>query len=457
MSRAPRNAACPIASNEVDALFAPLAAFDAILLAVSGGSDSMALLELIHDWRADRADAAPLVAVATVDHGLRSESRAEAAFVATRCAELKLEHAILPWRGPKPQSGLANAARDARYRLLCEHARRLPRAGSRAIVTAHTEDDQAETVVMRLARGSGVDGLAAMPLWRPAGDHGDVALVRPLLGVAKARLIATLAARARPWREDPSNENPAAERVRVRAAMAALADAGVTSGALARAARRLGDARAALGYADRAFETTLSLDLNGEIFASLDRAAFADGPPLLRQRLLQRLIRRFGGETGAPSLLEVEALVARLSKTDGVRATLGGAVVATTSRTLKVWREAGRVASRDVALAPNANLLWDNRFVLSRDGRPDVDVRVGPLGSEGLHRLAPQWRNASRPPVAALHAQPAFWTGDDVIAAPSLAGVARVMQLRSIDGLHVQAIAAADVRNQFERESADAG
>src|SRR5262249_29823831 len=144
--------------------------------------------------------------VATVDHGLRPGSDREAAWVAARASELGLPHRVLPWVGPKPRTGRQDAARRARYALLAEHAGRLPPPV--AIVVAHHLDDQAETLLMRLGRGSGLDGLAGMKPVRPhAGDDeyprlpdgADIRIVRPFLAITKARLVATLRDRGLDW------------------------------------------------------------------------------------------------------------------------------------------------------------------------------------------------------------------------------------------------------------------
>ena len=439
-------AASPILPTEAESLFASLGRYDVLLLAISGGGDSMAMLELMAEWRGRRATLlAPAIFVATVDHRLRQESAAEAEFVARRCAELGLDHEILSWNDAKPRSGLPNAAREARYRLLHQHALHVAGAASCAVVTAHTQDDQAETLAMRLARGSGIDGLAAMMAERPMYEGSSITLARPLLSAPRERLRATLVARGLNWREDPSNDDDAFERVRVRRALEGLTAAGITSAALARTTRRMGDAREALGYADRAFEATLSLDYNGEIFASLDRAPFDAAPTLLRQRLLQRLIRRFGGDTPAPTLSEIEHLAARLSRGERT-VTLGGAVVAAASRQLKVWREPGRLTAQRLDLVPDAMALWDNRFWVLREGRPEIVVSVRPLGFDDARRLAPKWVASQRPPAAAIAALPAFFEGDELIAAPTIAQVAPATVEKDIVGLKLRAVAAAAER-----------
>lgn len=432
----------PVSAAEADALFAPLSRFDVVLLAVSGGADSIALLELAAAWRRRAMARGGEMAVATVDHGLRAQSRDEAEFVAARCAALGLAHAILTWRGDKPSSGLASAAREARYALLAEYARAIAPAGRVAIVTAHTEDDQAETLVMRLARGSGVDGLAAMADVRVIDGARDVYVARPLLATPKARLVETLDVAGLTWREDPSNSDAQYERVRIRAALKGLEAAGVAAPALAQSARRMQDARAALDYADQAFEAALGVDFHNEIYASFDRAAYDAAPALLRVRLLARLVTRFGGATPAPRLAEIEALTARLSQRTDVRATLGGAVASASARTIKVWREAGRLDSRGVVLAPATPVIWDNRFVVACDGRDDLAVSVRPLGADGLARLSLTWSIDRRPPSAALQSAPAFWVSGMLVGAPSLSAIAECSGHQIIHDLKIFAVPA---------------
>ena len=181
-----------------------------VIVAVSGGSDSLSLLILLHRWFVEHGRTDALVAV-TVDHRLRVESAEEARVVAAFCASRGIPHITKVWFGEKPETGLAAAARDARYRLLIEAA---CEAGSDIILTGHTQDDQAETVAMRAERAGGI-GLAGMA--RETLLDGSVWLVRPLLGVSRAALRAHLQAEGVGWIDDPSNNNLKAERVRVRA------------------------------------------------------------------------------------------------------------------------------------------------------------------------------------------------------------------------------------------------
>lgn len=317
----------PLTTTEAATLFADLAALPAVVLAVSGGPDSTALLVLAARWRAALA-AGPRLVAATVDHGLRPGSGDEALAVGRLAGDLGIAHHILRWTGEKPAAGLQAAARAARYRLLAVAARE---AGARHVLTGHTRDDQAETVLFRLARGSGLAGLAGMarvaPLPLPAGDDREPALllVRPFLDVPKARLVATLAAAGIACADDPSNRDPRFTRSRLRALLPGLAAEGLTAPRLARLADRMRRADAALEAAVERLAADLAVaDLagfglaGGDGVVRLDAAGWARAPAELRLRLLGRLIDRVGHEGPV-----------ELGKLETVADALAAAVVAT--------------------------------------------------------------------------------------------------------------------------------
>src|SRR3954468_18520523 len=229
----------PISVQDAKRLFADWKAAPAIVLAVSGGPDSVAMMWLAARWRRALRRGPRLVAV-TIDHGLRSEAAREARDVKQLARSLDLPHRTLRWSDAKPATGLPAAARDARYRLLARAART---AGATHVLTAHTEDDQAETLLMRMSRGSGIAGLAAMA--RQTQRDG-VVLARPLLQIPKARLLATLQRARLGFTEDPTNRDTRFTRPRLRTLMPALAAEGFDARNLARLASRLARANAAL-------------------------------------------------------------------------------------------------------------------------------------------------------------------------------------------------------------------
>ena len=299
----------PISVSEARRLFADWKAAPAIVLAVSGGPDSIALMWLAARWRRSLARGPRLIAV-TVDHGLRAEAAREAREVKRLARKLDLPHRTLRWAGVKPKTGLPAAARSARYRLLAEVARR-----SRAthILTAHTRDDQAETLLMRLVRGSGIAGLAAMAR---QSEREGVLLARPLLDVSKARLIATLEKAKIGFADDPTNRDPNFTRPRIRTLMPALAAEGGDARSLARLASRLARANAAVEILADGAERYLALRDSQSRQAEqgeFDASAFAAMPEEIRLRLLLRAINRFGHE-GPAELGKVEALLAALDR-----------------------------------------------------------------------------------------------------------------------------------------------
>lgn len=322
----PDNDQSPISAQQARQVFADWKDAPALVLAVSGGPDSVALMWLAARWRKALKRGPDLLAV-TVDHGLRPEAAREARDVKDLAKALDLPHRTLRWTGDKPQSGVPAAARQARYLLLAKAARA---AGASHVFTAHTRDDQAETVLMRMARGSGITGLAAMA--RQSERHG-VVLARPFLDIPKSRLIATLNRAKIGFADDPTNRDVSFTRPRLRALMPALAEEGCDSRNLARLASRLARANAALEIAVDGAERFLALREEEASRPGVDGAAFAALPEEIRLRLLARMINRVGHE-GPAELGKVEMLLealdrAALASGKGIRLkqTLAGALI----------------------------------------------------------------------------------------------------------------------------------
>jgi tRNA(Ile)-lysidine synthase len=326
----------PISAREAKRLFAELGSAPALVLAVSGGPDSVALMWLAARWRRSLRRGPDLVVV-TVDHDLRPEAAREAREVKRLAAELGLTHRTLRWRGAKPDTGLPAAAREARYRLLAQAARA---AGARHVLTAHTRDDQAETVLMRLLRGSGIAGLSAMAR---ASAREDIILVRPLLDVAKSQLIATLQRARLGFADDPTNRDTAFTRPRLRALLPQLAAEGGDARSLARLARRLARANAAVEVLTDGAERFLRLRDRDDAphrpgARSFEARAFAALPEEVRLRVLWRAINTLGHE-GPAELGKVETLMAALDRAisggrgassnggTGLKQTLAGALI----------------------------------------------------------------------------------------------------------------------------------
>jgi tRNA(Ile)-lysidine synthase len=414
----------PIRPDELDGLFAALAAGapQRIALAVSGGSDSTALMVLFADWLA-QTGRSPTGTVLTVDHGLRPQSRAEAEAVAAHAERLGFRAVILSWTGPKPTTGVQAAARSARYRLM---AGRMRSAGLTHLLTAHTADDQAETLLMRLARGSGLDGLAAMAPLAPldvAQAPGDqpLLLARPLLRVAKARLRATLEARAIGWVEDPSNSAPVFERTQLRAAAATLGKLGLTGESLGLSAHRLQRARTALERIVGelcASGTLYRADRCG--FIAIDSQALRALPLEIVVRVLMKAIAAAGGSAEPIPLAKAETIADSFAATERGGATLSRAAIRWSAKAITVEREPGRNPLPEIALARGEKALWDGRFWVGAGPHLDRPVDVRALADAGLAVLR---RHASTPPRISINssrALPGFWRGADLLAVPAL-------------------------------------
>jgi tRNA(Ile)-lysidine synthase len=330
-----------VADGEADALFRGLQDLPGLVLAVSGGPDSTALLVLVARW-AKRLKRAPKLIAVTIDHGLRPEAAREAAMVKQLARRLGVTHRTLRWRGRKPRTGLQEAARYARYELLAQIA---TRARFAHILTAHTLDDQAETVLFRLARGSGLFGLTGMARATPLPLRGmrEIFLVRPLLQLPKARLIATLKAARIAYAEDPSNHDPRFTRVRLRSLMPVLAREGLDARGLARLAARLRRAESTIQVAVQAARAALAPppwpSHEPIVFAI---APFADLPAEVGLRLLGEAVAHTGDE-GTVELAKLESLyeALRLARSP-LRRTLAGALITLDRDHLMVERAPAR-------------------------------------------------------------------------------------------------------------------
>ncbi len=332
----------PVSAAEAKTLFAGLDSHSSLVLAVSGGPDSTALLYLLSRWRS-ALKAGPKLVACTIDHGLRPESAKEAKAVGRLARKLGVAHRIVQWRGKKPVTGIQQAAREARYRLLADAARTVKASH---ILTAHTLDDQAETVLLRLTRGSGLTGLGGMTAESRLPLAGmqprDRILLRPFLSFPKARLIATLRKAKIAFAEDPSNADPKFTRVRLRGLASVLEKEGLSAQRLSLLARRV-------RRADRALDAMVEVAAariirpagTGKPGFDFDMDSLVRLPEEVVLRLLGRAIGVVGDE-GPVELGKLEALLAALFGPSGrgaaSRRTLAGAIVTRRGDVLTVER-----------------------------------------------------------------------------------------------------------------------
>ncbi|KIL96999.1 tRNA(Ile)-lysidine synthetase [Paramagnetospirillum magnetotacticum MS-1] len=416
----------------------PLGPFETgprLAVAVSGGADSLALALLAAQWA--RARGGEVLAL-TVDHRLRPDSTAEAERVGEWLGGEGIAHRILAWEGDKPAADLQAAARAARYRLLGEAC---AAEGILHLLVAHHQDDQAETLLLRLGRGSGLDGLSAMAPERPTAWGR---LLRPLLVVPRARLEAFLRHRGQDWVQDPSNRNEAFARVRLRRLAGDLAAEGMTAQRLGQTAGRLARAQTAVdAMVAEAAARHVTLDPAG--YARLQPKVLARLPEEVGLRLLARLLLCVGGEDVTPRLERLERLYTALTAGLETARTLAGCRIVPVGETVIICREPARM-SPPVDLAPGTRIRWDGRFeaMVARDASPGL--RLGGLGPQGRSKVQELMGGKPLEPVPAcvIPTLPGLYDERGILAAPLLGynrdGAGRVLVGLHASPLHVLSV-----------------
>lgn len=383
----------------------------AVAVGLSGGGDSLALVLLLRRWIAGRGGS--LLAL-TVDHGLRPDSGAEAEAVGRTMARLGVPHRILRWEGEKPVAGLQAAAREARHRLLAEVC---VDAGILHLALAHHQEDQAETVLLRLARGSGIDGLAGMA---PVRAEGAVRVIRPLLGFSHDRLLATCRAEGLDWVEDPSNRNPRFARARLRAVRESLAGEGLDRDRLCEVARRAGRARAALEQATAALLAEVAT-LHPEGWLTLAPGPLLAAPEEIALRLLARALSAIGAPTHPIRDEAVERLLGALAAGQG--GTLAGCTVRMRRGMVMIAREPAAAVER-LTVPPGGRVRWDRRFNLRLSPLRQHPVTVAALGAVGWRDWAGRQPAGCVPelPAPVRDSLPSLWSGNELLALPTFGG-----------------------------------
>jgi len=342
--------------------------------------------------------------IVTIDHGLRPEAAAEAAFVSGVSEGLGLPHLTLAWDGIKPDSGISQAARNARYELLEEFAFDI---GAKTILVGHTANDQAETILMRNARGEdghqgrGLSGIAPLMLLPKRTK-----LVRPLLDVSRSDLRAYLKDMNQSWIEDPSNSDEAYERVRIRNA---LGDDQKRITELCQFAKLSGELRKSTAIAASIILSEHMTFSQGPLYTIPD-VALKDVPNAVKKLTLQVMIAIAGGAAYFVSERSIEKL---LNDDFEQRITMGHCVIEKNNGVLKFYREKRNLPS--IVVGPGDHVLWDGRFYIENNSASSYFC--GPLSFDQLQALEQaRGRKFSIKPRAVLGGTPYLCgDGDDII------------------------------------------
>lgn len=378
-----------------------------IALAVSGGPDSMALAYCVKRW--GLRDCVALI----VEHGLRPESAEEAACVRTRLLDMGVAAEILPWTHGDLSGRIHEIAREARYGLLFAACRRL---GAGDLLLAHHSGDQAETVLMRLAKGSGIDGLAGIP---PQQEREGIRLVRPFLGLTKERLIATCDAAKIAYVTDPSNASAKYARGRLRKILPLLEAEGLSVGNLTMLATRAREAKEALGFVTAEFlKTAARAEIGGTV--CLKRQSLRDIPRAIALRALTAALRLVHDDAYPPEYAPLSALLDEVVQGGkSATRTLYGCMVSVSANKVTVLREPS-AAKEAVPLSPGGSVFWDGRWTIFSDSSvPAGTIRaLGEIPHQTLDALAPGLRKLV--PQGRVRASlPGLWDGEKLRAIPS--------------------------------------
>lgn len=369
---------------------------DPIGLAVSGGGDSIGLLYAVQDWAVKNGR---VLKVATVDHGLRDASRSEAEFVADVCAGLGVAHDILTWTDA-PQGNLQAAARGARYDLLTDWAKTHALS---CVLLGHTHDDQAETFLMRLARGSGVDGLAGM---RGHRRWNGVLWGRPLLDTTRAEIREYLKERGAKWVDDPSNEDTTFDRVKARAVLDALEPLGISRKRLIETAFHMSMARDALVETSiKAAKSVVEVQ-HGDVVIDMT-TMYRTLPADVQLRLISAGLCFVSSNHYRPRYSALNDLYCLHGQ--GKPRTLHGCLVTGGPAHMRITREVNAVAKTTCA----SDKTWDSRWAI--DGPHSRHLNLRALGDH--IKDVPDWRETGVPRTS-LMASPAVFDGETLIAAP---------------------------------------
>ena len=406
-----------------------------LALAVSGGADSTFLMCMfarqqgLHEKHGTHF---PHLSVLTVDHGLRPASSDEVKIVVQKAKSLGLPVKALKWEHAGITSGVQDQARRARYRLMIEAVKEI---GADALLTAHNLEDQVETMLMRMGRGSGIDGLSGMT--RTIETDG-IKIIRPMLGISRKQILATLKHLDETWIEDPSNQDDRFERVRIRELIGHLSAADIVPEKLALSIERLGRAKQALNYyTDQFIAKHVEQHTSG--FCEINRDEFVNLPEDVAIRVVNSLLQKYGGGSDYSSLSSLEELFDWLNRAPyredsenrtASGRTLSGCLLRLRKKSILIGRDPGRIDKAGEPISGQQTILWDRRFLVHIPKHLQHDeLRIRPLAiayeaKQEAHASADKESELLKRdpalPAFVQKALPGMFAGDKLLAVPTI-------------------------------------
>tara|TARA_B100001123_G_scaffold44766_2_gene45850 strand:+ start:4620 stop:5888 length:1269 start_codon:yes stop_codon:yes gene_type:complete len=384
-----------------------------IAIAVSGGVDSMVLMNLAKesDFLNDKN-----VFILVVDHGLRAESKQEAKFVKNEAKKLGFPTRILKWKGSKPNKRIQEEARNKRYSLLINFCRE---NNINNLYLAHHLDDQIETFLFRMFRGSGLQGLTS---FSSSYERNGLTLIRPLIDTPKSELISYARRKKINWVEDPSNENQKYDRVKLRKVLPLIYKEGFDKKVFLKSVKKLRLANQALDQITKEFVLQYVI-INKNISVFIKQELFLTAPEDVQLRVLQNTIRIFSGERYySPNYLKILNLMNWARNDNDISAkTLGGTIFRKRKGGLILYKEVKKLNDiKPIKLSKSKYKAWDNRFLIKIN--KSVKGEISYLGNEGVKILKSKKilgkKGFNGIPLTALYSIPAMWDGKRLISAP---------------------------------------
>ena len=384
-----------------------------IAIAVSGGVDSMVLMNLAKesDFLNDKN-----VFILVVDHDLRAESKQEAKFVKNEAKKIGFPTRILKWKGSKPNKRIQEEARNKRYSLLINFCRE---NNINNLYLAHHLDDQIETFLFRMFRGSGLQGLTS---FSSSYERNGLTLIRPLIDTPKSELISYARRKKINWVEDPSNENQKYDRVKLRKVLPLIYKEGFDKKVFLKSVKKLRLANQALDQITKEFVLQYVI-INKNISVFIKKELFLTAPEDVQLRVLQNTIRIFSGERYySPNYLKILNLMNWARNDNDISAkTLGGTIFRKRKGGLILYKEVKKLNDiKPIKLSKSKYKAWDNRFLIKIN--KSVKGEISYLGNEGVKILKSKKilgkKGFNGIPLTALYSIPAMWDGKRLISAP---------------------------------------
>lgn len=374
-----------------------------IAVAVSGGADSLFLTYIAKQWCEKHS--VKLYAL-IVDHKLRPESSKEAILVSKLLKDQGIENAILIWEGRKPKTNVHHHARQKRYELLTKYCKS---HDIEHLLVAHTLTDQAETVLLRILRGSGVDGIAGIPVHN---EINHVRILRPLLEVRREEIESTLLKVGWQWVNDPSNVNMRYERSKVRKLINSFEDKDTLVKRLTLLAY---NARRTRNFLEKYTVDVISryVKFPPLACAAINKGEFVILEEEIALRVLNILLKKIGGKIYPARLESLLTLFKNLQKENFKAHTLQGVQIRNHHDQILLYREPLLITSSK-SIKKNKEICWDNRFLIVAN----IDGKIGPLGKEGYASIKKYLINFQKPPfIEMIYSLPTIYDKNGTILA----------------------------------------